>query len=345
MRKISVSVHACEPGMEIAETIFNHYGAIIISENTILDEHLIYKLENLGITSIRVYEQEKKVIQSNTSEIFKIQYKENMEVIKDVLHDISTGKSIDLMKVDTVTNVIFDRINENRDIVRCITQIRSADEYTYAHCVNVSLLCMLIGKWLKYEPSKIKLLVQAGLLHDIGKSKVPPEILNKPGGLSKEEFEEIKKHPVLGYRIIESVPEIGKEVCMAVLMHHEKEDGSGYPVGLKGAHITDLAKIVTVADIYDAMTSKRVYKEKESPFEVWGQFQNNVFGQLSPLVVNAFLSNIAAYYIGDFVKLNTGTIGEIIYINPRDITKPILRVNDEYIDLSVTKEVKILEII
>ena len=195
MRKVFVSVYECIPGMMMAETIFNEYGAIIVAENTILDTHLIRKLDNLGFLKVKIYDQTSNVVTASSSEIFKAQYSENVDAVKDILHDISIGKNINIESVNNVSDSIFVRINENRDIVGCMNQIRSVDEYTYAHSVNVSLLSMLIGKWMKFDLRKVKLLVQAGLLHDIGKSKVPPEILNKPGELTHDEFEEIKKHP------------------------------------------------------------------------------------------------------------------------------------------------------
>ncbi|MCX7920687.1 MAG: HD-GYP domain-containing protein [Clostridia bacterium] len=345
MRKILIKVSECEPGMIIADSIYNDYGAAIISENTVLDNHLIRKLVNLGISKVKVFQQPQKAIEENTMEGFANQYNDNLEVMKDMMHDISSGKNIDIDVVNKITDSIYVGINENRDILSCINQIRDVDEYTYTHCVNVSLVSMLIGKWLKLNPTKIRLLVQAGLLHDIGKSRVPLEILNKPGPLTEAEYNEIKKHPVHGYRILEKLPYIDKDVCKGVLMHHEREDGSGYPVGLKGTQIVDLAKVISVADIYDAMTSDRVYRVKGTPFKVFELIENNTFGYLDPIVTNAFLKNIAAYYIGDYVRLNTGEIAEVIYINPWHISQPIIKIENAYIDLTVHKEISIAEMV
>ncbi|MCR4437033.1 MAG: HD domain-containing protein [Clostridiales bacterium] len=265
MRKVFVGIYEAVEGMQTAETIFNEYGAVIVSENTILDEYIIKKLKNLHISKIKVYSPEEDIIAANDSELFKVQYNENVEIIKDVLWDISSGKSVDIKKVEAVSESIFARINENRDIVNCLNQMRSIEEYTYTHSVNVSLLAMLIGKWMRYDSATIKQLVQAGLLHDVEKSKISPEILNKQSNLDKKEYEEIKKHPVYGYRLIENLADMDRETCLGVLMHHEREDGSGYPAGVKGTHIHPFAKIIAVADIYDAMTSNRAYREKSPP--------------------------------------------------------------------------------
>jgi HD-GYP domain-containing protein (c-di-GMP phosphodiesterase class II) len=345
MKKVFISVNDCRSGMQIAESIFNEYGAIIITENTTLDSFIIDRIKTLGLAKIKVYDNNEDMIVVSGSELFRAQYNENLIVIKSILRDISTGKEISPEKVNQATDSIIARINENRDIVSCINQMREVDEYTYTHCVNVSLLSMLIGKWLKYDYYRIKSLVSAGLLHDIGKGKISPDILNKPGPLSKDEFDEIKKHTVYGYKLAESLPGLNDDTLKGILMHHEREDGSGYPFGLKGDKIHDFAKIIAVADIYDAMTSNRAYGNMECPFEVLERIERNSFGILDHRVVSVFLQNIASYYMGDFVKLSTGDIGEIVFINPFNVSKPIIKVDDVYLDLSHEKEIKVLELI
>lgn len=345
MKTVMINIDNCVPGMKVAKWIHNEYGAIIVARDTILDAHIIHKLKNLDISRIMIYDETDNVIITNSFDAFKAQYNENVEVIKEILHDISSGKSVDINKIEAITDSIIIRINENSDIVRCINQMRTADEYTYTHSVNVALLCMLIGKWMKMDIDKIRMLVQAGLLHDIGKSMINTEILNKPGLLTEQEYEEIKKHALYGYRIIEKMPGIDKEVGVGVLMHHEREDGSGYPMGLLSEQIHEYAKIIAVADTYDAMTSNRVYKEKESPFDALDEIIMKTFGTLNTKCVRAFMNNIAAYYIGDFVKLNTGETAVIIYINPANISRPIVKVGDKFVDLSYDYKIRIVELL
>jgi putative nucleotidyltransferase with HDIG domain len=345
VRKVSVNLSLCRPGMHMAETIYNEHGAIIIGQNTILDEHLIHKLRRLNIASVKVFDDENNMFKIDSTEVFTSEYKENLEVVKDILHDISTGKNIDAEKVNHVSDSVFQKINENRDIVGCINQIRDIGQYTYTHSVNVSLISMLIGKWMKFDEDKIKKLVLAGLLHDIGKGRISQDILNKPGSLTEDEFEEIKMHSVYGFRVAETELNLPKDVCAGILMHHEREDGSGYPMGIKGDQIHPFAKVIAIADVYDAMTSNRVYKKKESPFEVLELMEERSLGYLDAIALNAFLTNIAAYYIGDTVLLSSGALGEIVYINPRHISKPLVRVGNEFIDLAVNNKIKVLELI
>lgn len=345
MKKVFVSVQDCQPGMAIAEDIYNEYGAVVVTEGTLLDEYILGRIKDLGLVKIKIYGENEEMIVAGGTELFRAQYNENLSNVKNLLHDISSGKEVDSQKVSLVTNSLLSRINENRDIVNCINEMRTTDEYLYTHSINVSLLSMLIGKWLKYDYKKVKALVTAGFLHDIGKGRISQAILNKPGALTDEEFEEMKKHPAYGFQIAEKIPEINEDILKAILMHHEREDGSGYPLGLKSEQIHDFAKIVAVADMYDAMTSNRSYRTMICPFDVIETMERDNFGTLDHRVVSVFLKNIASYYMGDFVKLSNGDIGEIVYINPFNVSKPIIRAANTYIDLSNEKKVKILELI
>ena len=345
MRKVFISVQDCQPGMAIAEDIYNEYGAMVVTEGTVLDGYILSRIRELGLVKVKIYEENEEMIVAGGAELFRAQYNENISNVKHLLHDISTGKEVDSQKVSLVTNSLLSRINENRDIVNCMNEMRTTDEYLYTHSINVSLLSMLIGKWLKYDYKKVKALVTAGFLHDIGKGRISPEILNKPDALTDNEFEEIKKHPAYGYQIAEKIPEVSDDILKAILMHHEREDGSGYPLGLNSEQIHDFAKIVAVADVYDAMTSNRVYRAMICPFDVIESMERDNFGTLDHRVVSVFLKNIASYYMGDFVKLSNGDIGEVVYINPFNISKPIIRAANSYIDLSNEKKVRILELI
>ncbi len=346
MRKYFLSLDECEKGMRIAENLYNEYGAVIIVEGTVLDDYIIDRIKNMGIEKIKVFVSYKDdIIYASGTELFKAQYKDNVNAIKNILHDISDGKPIDTKRIDQASDSIIFRINENRDIVNCINEMRDADQYLYTHSVNVALLSMLIGKWLKFDYYKIKALVNSALLHDIGKSKISAEILNKPGPLDESEFNEMRKHSAYGFKIAENIQNISDGELKGILLHHEREDGSGYPFGLRGSSIHVFAKIIAVADVYDAMTSNRCYKEKESPFEVIEYMEKQCFNVLDYKIVNLFLKNIASYYIGDFIKLSTGSIGEIVHINPYNVSRPIVRADDNFIDLATEKKIKILEII
>jgi HD-GYP domain-containing protein (c-di-GMP phosphodiesterase class II) len=184
----------------------------------------------------------------------------------------------------------------------------------------------------------------AGLLHDIGKIKLDKNILHKPGNLSKKEFDHIKKHSQFGYDIIKS-QNISTDIKMGVLLHHEKIDGSGYPLGLKGADIHKYAKIIAIADIYDAMTSDRPHRKKFSPFTAIQMFEQKSYGLLDTKFLFVFLENIAHNYLGTDVLLSTGKEAKIVFIHNTSPSRPIVQVDNSMIDLMVEPNIMINEII
>ena len=226
-----------------------------------------------------------------------------------------------------------------------MTEIRSKDEYTYSHCVNVAFYSMLIAKWLKLSDIDINKAIQSGLLHDIGKAKIPVELLNKKGSLTKEEYEIIKKHSIFGYEIIKEMQEIDSDVKNAVLLHHERVDGSGYPFHYYRDDLNLYSRIVAVADVFDAMTSDRVYKKRISPFEVFEMFQTMGLAIFDSNILITFINKIATYLIGANVFLSNGDIAEISFIPPQSVIYPIVKTTAGYIDLSNTEDVKILSMI
>ena len=223
--------------------------------------------------------------------------------------------------------------------------MKEKDQYTFTHSINVALYSMLIAKWLELSEKQITGVIQAGVLHDIGKTKIKPEILNKKGPLLPEEFEQIKQHPIYSYQIIKDIPQISKKTLAGVIMHHERENGTGYPLGVSGKHIPLYAKTIAVADVYDALTSERVYKKRVTPFETFREFEKIGYGEFDVKIMLTFLANIANFYIGSKVKMNTGEIGEIVFVPPYSISKPIVSCGGKYIDLAKDPSYAIEEMI
>ncbi len=345
MRSIYIDISDCKPGMVTAESVHNQYGGIIVAQNTPLNPYIINRLESLGIQRVRVFAERSISEKERKSELFEARYQNNVNEIKNILHGVSKGENLEFEKIKRLLESFTDGGVEKRDIIRCVNQVRSVHEYTYYHCINVSMISKLIGEWIKLGKAEQNLLAQAGMLHDIGKVKIPLSILNKPDALNDDELLIMKTHPILSYRLIENIPHINEDVKKAVLMHHERCDGSGYPVGLKREKIPLFAKILSIADIFDAMTSKRPYKKMSSPFTVFQMFEDYSFGILDSAILSSFLSNITSYYIGEKVLLSNNETGEIIYINPMRFSQPVLKMEDKYVDLSVNTDLKIIEIL
>ncbi len=333
----------CEPGMVLASDIMNDYGAVILYQNSILDEYSINKLMKLGLNFVKVYKnyefKEKKQI------VIEAQYNNNLEEFKQVIWDISCGRNLDMERIHEVSQSLSNNFDSINDLVFCLSKVRSINEYTYTHSLNVSLLCSLLGSWLNLSHTHIEQLSYCGILHDIGKSKISPEILNKPGALTEEEFEEVKKHPVTAYKMLEHNDSISKDVSQGVLMHHEREDGSGYPFGLKSSQIHYYAKVLAVVDIYDAMTSNRVYRKRQPPFDVLEMYESEYLTKCDAGIMLTFLKHISSYYVGAMVKLSDGATGEIVYINHNRISRPLIKTKDSIVDLSCNPELKIVEML
>lgn len=337
MIKREIHISECRSGMVVAEDIYNVFGTIVAIHGTTLDEHIIDKLKLNRIEEFTIY---KDVINPSKTE-FRESYKKNVEGIKDIIKEIGNGDDVPIDEISSLSDDIIEFTSKTGSVINWLNGMKNVDNYTYNHSVNVAFISLMIGKWLGFGEEKLKLLTTSGLLHDVGKALVPESILNKPGKLNEQEFEEIKKHPTYGYRIVEKIQGLPKSVAYGVLMHHERENGKGYPMGAKGSQIHEFAKIIAIADVYDAMTSDRVYHEKESPFKVLEMMEKEAFGVLDPKYYMPFLNNIANYYIGDIVIINTGEEAQISYINPREVSRPILRIDNSFIDMSIERDISI----
>lgn len=339
----TVSTTKCEPGMVLASDIMNEYGAVILYRDSILDVFSISKLSKLGIDYVKIYREYE--FKEKKQAIIDAQYNNCVQDFKQVIWDISCGRNIDMQMVQDISRNLTNNFDSINDAVSCLNKVRAVDEYTYTHSMNVALLCSLLGSWLNLDPIKVKLLTYCGLMHDIGKSKIPYEILNKPDALTQKEFEEVKKHPVTGYKLLEKNIAVNKDIAAGVLMHHEREDGSGYPLALKSGQIHFFAKAVAVADVYDAMTSNRIYKKRQPPFDVLEMFESEYLTKCDASIMLTFLRRISSYYIGSQVKLSNQTKGEIIYINPNRVSRPLIKAGDQVIDLAFHPELKIVEML
>lgn len=344
-KKINIVIEAAENGMVVAEDIYNRMGAVVVGINAILDKNIIERLKRLGISEIKVFEKNGDPEAADTDKIFLDKYMKNVVLIRDIMLDVQEGKPIDERKVDLVTDSILEKDIQYKDIIREIYDGASASKYEYTHCVNVSMLSMLIGKCMGVDGKRLELLVKTALMHDIGKCKISESILGKRSVLTPEELVEVRKHPWYGSELLRSINWFVGEAYEGVVKHHEREDGSGYPRGLKGESIGEFAKIIAVADVFDAMTSDKAYKNKSNPFDVFEYMEGEAKEKMNPRVVSAFIQNAAECYIGDMFFLDNGDQCEIIHINPKAVSKPIVRIQDMYVDLSKDQTYKIQKIV
>ncbi len=275
----------------------------------------------------------------------KNEYKKYVSAIKSIFDDISSGSELSYDKVRNISDSIYYNIVEDNDIIQCINELRYIDSYTFVHSINVSLYASLLSSWLGLGKEETDNAILAGILHDIGKSKIPDRVLNKKGPLNKDEFNIMKKHPIIGYDLVKDIDKIKPEIKDAILYHHEKVNGQGYPYGIKEQELNIYAKIISVVDVYDALTSDRCYKNKITPFDSFREIEEMGLGHFDLRIMLKFLYNTANYYVGSPILMNNGKIGEIIFITPNNISRPIVKIEDKFIDLCSESKLRISEML
>lgn len=342
---MNIPTNILKPGMVIFEDMYSAAGAVILNRDTVLEQWHIEKIHNNCVEKVRIKltendglfaasEDIKSIYNQDNVRSFMKKYETKVDEVTHIIKEIGRGAAVDVHSVNQISKHIIKEFGTVSDVINYLHLVRPMDDYTYSHSLNVSLMSIIIGRWMNLSDEEIDEIATAGLLHDIGKTKISEKLLLKPGKLTDYEFEELKKHPVLGYMMMENVKDATLNMKYAVLMHHEKIDGSGYPVGALDEEIPLFPKIIAIADIYDAMTSNRSYRNRMCPFEVIKNFEMQTFGKLDTRILTVFMKNIANTYMGDFVELNSGEICEIVFINPTRIWQPIVRFGDEFIDLS-----------
>ena len=348
MSTIRVSVDELKDGDVLAEEIYLESSNIsLVKENALIDENVKNKLVNADILEVKIYNSDtnEESLYDIKKDKFKEDYQKKVSGVKDIFKDVLKGDDIDIEKVSRISDDIFENVDNIYTAIESISELKDFDDYTYIHSVNVSLYSMLLGQWLKLDDEVIKDLVISAVLHDIGKAKIDDDILNKPGVLTHEEFDEMKKHPQYGYDLCKDISGLSDRVKEGILSHHEKMDGSGYPNALKDEDINLFSRIIAVCDIYDAITSERVYKNKITPFETFDEMIKSGYEKLDVNIMLTLFNNIGNLYVGLNVQMNTGEIGEIVYIPPQDISKPLIKVKEKFIDLSKDANYRIEKIV
>lgn len=249
--------------------------------------------------------------------------------------------------LDIRQNIIpmIHQTTERQNLFGLFAVLQSKDDYTYRHNIGVGVISTLIGRWLNLQEAELSQLTMAATLHDVGKVKIPLDILNKPGKLTDDEYATMKKHTVFGYEIIKETVGTNHRQALVALQHHERQDGSGYPLGTPANRIDLFSRIVAVADIFHAMSSRRSYRNASPFYSILKQMENDTFGALDPEITRLFLGKIMQSLIGNEVLLSDGSKGRILMINKLDPTRPLVRVEDVYMDLSKEHALNIEQVI
>lgn len=289
----------------------------------------------------------RRMMVSNEFKGFQVDYLLYIEYVKTVFSDLAKKPGYTLQTSDLIERMkpLYASRNTIVELFDMIHQMHSLNDSIYAHCVNVALISRMIGRWLHLETHDLDVLTCCGLFHDIGKMSIQEEILNKPGKLTEEEFELIKSHPKMGYDMLRN-QNVDSRIKQAAFMHHERYDGSGYPNGLSSEFLSDFAMIVAIADVYDAMTAARAYREPLCPFQVIEKFEQEGFQKYHTKYIYIFLHNIANTYQNNRVMLNDGRGCKIVMLNQSTLSRPIVQFDDGYcLDLSNQRELYIAKIL
>ncbi|MCL2019698.1 MAG: HD-GYP domain-containing protein [Oscillospiraceae bacterium] len=266
----------------------------------------------------------------------KKQYEEAKSESERIIKNIAETKKVNVPESNDFVHQIGQKLETNdiTMIIQSINGIRRVDEYLHTHSLNVAFLNGLMAKWLNYDRQKQDELIKAGLLHDIGKLLIPHHILNKPGRLTNDEFETVKKHSVYSFEMLVNSGIRDKFLLLGVAQHHEKLNGSGYPHGLKEKDISEFARVTAISDIYDAMVAKRVYKNAQSPFIILANFAKEGYSMLDIKLVKLFIDHMIYELKGKYTLLSNGSIAKVIMINERNLIYPLVEVEGEIIATS-----------
>ncbi len=358
MSVVNISVSQLVAGMIIADDVYSPSRKKIVTKNTIVNPKVISHLKMFSNCDIPVLIPQaiaermisenpeiihaNKIKESHEFKKFKNHYSATIETIQTALHNVmdSESKQFDQERLLGYVDDIVSECGNSMHTFDMLHCMRDSMDLTYAHSINVALICHSFAAWLNYSESETRLLTLAGLLHDVGKTRIPNEILEKNSKLTDEEYTLIKKHTLFGYQLVADSP-LDNRIKDAVLSHHERCDGSGYPRKLTGDKMSDFAKIVAIADVYDAMTSKRSYRENVCPFDVVAELEADSFYKYDPLFLMTFLKHIVQSYINAPVLLSNSLIGSVVMINQDYPSKPIVKVGDTFLDLTKEKGITI----
>jgi HD-GYP domain-containing protein (c-di-GMP phosphodiesterase class II) len=325
---IRLSISQVKSGLLLGKNIYNAEGKLLLGKGQVLKEEYIEKLKSLKISFLYIEDERTKEaeVEDVISERTRLELTWTVKKIMDRMKIKKRITNSQVREVKQVVNQMVDELSYHQNLLVNFQDIRSYDDYLYCHSVGTAILSVILGIAFMYDEIRLRDLGVGALLHDIGKIKISKEILNKPDKLNREEWEEVKKHPIFGYEILYQNEELSLLSSHVAYQHHEYYNGGGYPRGLREEEIITYAKITGICDVYDALTCDRVYRKKFLPHEAMKIIIDLAGKQFSPHLVKVFLEHIALYPIGTQVELNTGEIGVVIRTIKGFTDKPLIKI-------------------
>lgn len=318
-------INRVQDGDVLAKSIFTSDGKVLLRAGIKLTDQYIEKLKGLEVLYLYIEDERLDDIYVEDERLSELK-QSTMKNISSITKNLIANDRADLKSSIAQVEQLMEYIIEMGDVNNSLNDIKTHDNYTYMHSIDTGIMATFIGINMGIKREELKNLGIAAILHDIGKVKIDNKIINKAGMLTKEEFDEMKNHPVYGVEVLKDSFYIHPTVIEAILQHHERIDGSGYPYGIKGNNISKMAKIVAVCDVYDAVSSDRSYRDKFNPREAYELILSGSDSLFDRKVVQTFRNTFAVYPLGCCLKLSNGVEGYVIRQNKGFPDRPIIRV-------------------
>lgn len=314
-----------QEGMQVARTIYGNNGEVLLAAGMKLTSRYIQRLKELGIEALYIKTDDIGKVEINDV----ISEKTRLEAVKltqEVIKSIKFNHQLNVEKINQVVCNIIDELLTDKNLLVSFIEIRALNDHILNHSVNVAILSLITGIAMNYEYDKLKNLAIGALFHDIGKVQLPENMLHKREPLTEEEEKLWNTHPLIGFDILRKLDYLNLACAHTAFQHHEKYDGTGFPRKLKGEEIHEFARIVSICDMYDRMTTNRFGHPPLQPFQAIELLVANGGKFFDPNIVKKFLSNIAIFPVGTSVLLNNGEKGIVVQAQKEYPTRPIIRV-------------------
>jgi len=313
-------------GMILGRSIIDSEGNIWLRAGVELDETYINRLYELGFRYIHIRDDSFGETDEDEDVISEQTRITTVKLVKTTFSQLQQDRKINTVALRKIVNNVLDEIMDNSNVLLSVSDISTLDNVIFYHSVSVCTLSIMTAITLGYNDTRLKELGIGALLHDVGKSKIDPELVKRVGNLSEEEYKQLSKHPELGYAIIKDYGDLSLLSAHVAFQHHERWDGKGYPRQLAGTNIHEYARIVAAANAYDELMTDRPNRPAYQVNQAISLIKRMSGVYFDPRVIAAMISNIASYPLGSFLKLNTGEIAIVSHLNSETPQRPIIRI-------------------
>lgn len=343
-----ISIKDIKEGMIAASDIYEGNNMLLAKGQPITEPVIATLKQSYVVTGVEVYIgsdlPEKKLNDTLSFNLKTIDELENIlnsfsVDLEETFESISDAKRTDIEELRAFGRNIRDKFTATDAILRNIAFNKGTEENLYRHSINVAAISFILGKWMGIAGKELNFLIYSAVLHDFGKTKLDKNIVEKGTELTSSEYKIFKTHPIIGYEIIKKIPYLDPSVGYGIVMHHERMDGSGYPLGLNGDEIHKFAKIIAIADLFDKISSGTYSKEVRGPFEVLNIIREESVKKLDYKYCDMFLRHMINFYIGEEVILSDKRVCKVVKVNMDNLLNPILLDGNVLIDLSNEKDI------